>query len=86
VEPVEKVVAAAPHACKVNLSPLFNMNETFIDKPQEVVPVPLAGIVGPVIFNVGVELNTRYRILNASGALTFTVRLIIALLVPSAAI
>jgi hypothetical protein len=85
VDPVKKGVAAELHACKINMSPLFNMNETFIVKPHPV-PVPLAGMVGPVILKRELELNTKYRILNDAAALTFIVRLIIALLTLSVAV
>ena len=47
VDPAESTVAAAAHACNMKKSPAFKINEVFIVNPQEV-PVPLAGIVGPV--------------------------------------
>lgn len=46
VDPAENVVAD-PHACNIKKSLAFKINEVFIVNPQEL-PVPLAGIVGPV--------------------------------------
>jgi hypothetical protein len=85
-EPWAKLVAAAAHPCKRNVSPEFNIKDVFMLSPQ-VVPDPLAGIVGPLTFGTVEEgVKTKYLILNVPPADIFIVKFTIALLELSLAV